>query len=72
LRCNTNARNRARLETTTGNASAFPQEFHGRSKQRERQTVRRRRKNIAVRSMGFEDKRLGHGRAFQTRRFKSR
>jgi hypothetical protein len=41
------------------------------AKQRERQTVRRRRKNTAVRPMGFEDKRLGHGRAFQTRRFKS-
>jgi hypothetical protein len=65
-------RETARLETTTGNASAFPQEFHGRSKQRERQTVRHRRKNTAVRPMGFEDKRLGHSRASQTRRFKSR
>jgi hypothetical protein len=53
-------RETARLETTTGNASAFPQEFHGWSKQRERQTVRHRRKNTAVRP------------ASQTRRFKSR
>jgi hypothetical protein len=74
LQRNNNTRNRARMEARTEDAqlanpvaSAIPQEFHGRSKQRERQTFRCRRKNTARRCMRFEAKRLGHGRAFQFR-----